>query len=156
MVANTATPGRTWFWLNVFLAVFLLTPAMYGFGTKFHEFLVLYGGYLHHQAEGHQVMPPSPGDEPPAPPKKVPARGVAMTDEATEGAFALMPILNYLIVSLGFMLLFTAAVMRGMFHNIEQPKQDMLIQEELLEEMEQAELAQDHPEIAAVRREGNA
>jgi hypothetical protein len=51
-----------------------------------------------------------------------------------EGAFAVMPVLNYLLVSLGFLLLFGWAVMHGMFRNIEGPKYTMLANEKRLDE----------------------
>ena len=50
-----------------------------------------------------------------------------------EGAFAVAPILNYLLASAGFLLLFSWAAANGMFHNIEQPKQTMLDNEALLD-----------------------
>ena len=43
-----------------------------------------------------------------------------------EGAFAVMPILNYLLASLGFLLLFGWAMLHGMFRDIEKPKYTML------------------------------
>ena len=46
-----------------------------------------------------------------------------------DGAFAIGPILNYLLASAGFLLLLVWATMNGMFHDIEQPKYDMLDQE---------------------------
>jgi hypothetical protein len=84
-------------WLMVALAVGLLVPALFGFGNKFREFILLYGG-----------------------------------DE--EGSFALMPILNYLLASLGFFMLFCWAVLHGMFRNIEMPKQTMLANERRLDQ----------------------
>jgi uncharacterized membrane protein len=51
-----------------------------------------------------------------------------------EGAFTVIPILNYLLVSLGFLLLFGWAVMHGMFRNIEGPKHTMLANEQRLDE----------------------
>lgn len=44
----------------------------------------------------------------------------------SEGAFAIAPITNYLLASVGFLLLFGWAAANGMFHNIEGPKQTML------------------------------
>lgn len=45
---------------------------------------------------------------------------------AKEGRFAVAPVVNYLLASLGFLCLMGWAAMHGMFHNIEQPGQDML------------------------------
>lgn len=45
---------------------------------------------------------------------------------ATEGIFAVAPIVNYLLASLGFLCLMGWAATQGMFHNIEAPKQTML------------------------------
>lgn len=43
-----------------------------------------------------------------------------------DGAFAILPILNYLMASLGFLCLFAWALLQGMFSDIEQPKRTML------------------------------
>jgi hypothetical protein len=43
-----------------------------------------------------------------------------------EGSFAVMPVLNYLLASLGFAMLFLWAMFQGMFHDIEAPKRTML------------------------------
>lgn len=43
-----------------------------------------------------------------------------------EGSFAVMPVLNYLLASLGFGMLFLWAMFQGMFHDLEAPKQTML------------------------------
>jgi hypothetical protein len=49
-----------------------------------------------------------------------------------DGAFAVAPILNYLMASIGFALLFCWATMRGMFHDIERPKYRLLeVEQEL-------------------------
>lgn len=49
-----------------------------------------------------------------------------------DGVFAISPILNYLLASMGFFCLFCWAVTQGMFHDIELPKRTMLdIQNEL-------------------------
>ncbi len=42
------------------------------------------------------------------------------------GAFAIAPIVNYLLASAGFLLLFGWAAANGMFQDIERPKQTML------------------------------
>lgn len=49
------------------------------------------------------------------------------------GAFAIAPILNYLLASAGFLLLLGWAAANGMFHDIERPKQTMLDQESWLD-----------------------
>jgi hypothetical protein len=77
-------------------ALAVLVPSLYGFGTKFLEFIALYRGDV-------------------------------------EGAFAITPILNYLLASLGFLCLFAWAVMSGMFRDIEGPKWTMLENEALLD-----------------------
>lgn len=46
-----------------------------------------------------------------------------------DGAFAIAPIVNYLLASSGFIFLFGWAAMNGMFRNIESQKVDMLINE---------------------------
>lgn len=43
-----------------------------------------------------------------------------------EGAFAITPMVNYLLASAGFFCLLVWASMNGMFHDIEQPKHNML------------------------------
>lgn len=45
------------------------------------------------------------------------------------GAFAVAPIMNYLLASLGFFCLLLWAAGRGMFRDIENPKQQMLDRE---------------------------
>jgi hypothetical protein len=49
------------------------------------------------------------------------------------GAFAVAPIMNYLLASLGFFCLLLWAAARGMFRDIERPKLDMLAHEETLD-----------------------
>jgi hypothetical protein len=60
-----------------------------------------------------------------------------------EGAFAIVPIMNYLLSSLGFFMLFFWAVRHGMFREIEQTKQTMLETERELDarELEENEIA---------------
>jgi hypothetical protein len=53
-----------------------------------------------------------------------------------EGLFALSPIANYLLASLGFLCLFVFGIGQGMFRDIESPKRDMLEQERLLDEQD--------------------
>jgi hypothetical protein len=49
------------------------------------------------------------------------------------GAFAVAPIMNYLLATLGFFCLLIWAARHGMFHNVEQPKLNMLENEEILD-----------------------
>jgi hypothetical protein len=53
-----------------------------------------------------------------------------------EGAFTIVPIVNYLLATAGFFLLLCWAILHGMFRNIEQPKYQMLEQEKELDEEE--------------------
>ena len=53
-----------------------------------------------------------------------------------DGAFALTPIVNYLLASLGFFCLLVWAVFHGMFHDIEAPKRKMLETERLLDQQQ--------------------
>lgn len=52
-----------------------------------------------------------------------------------EGSFTVMPILNYLLSSLGFCLLLFWAAWHGMFTDIERPKLALLDTERLLDEI---------------------
>lgn len=56
-----------------------------------------------------------------------------------EGAFAIVPIMNYLLCSLGFFMLFFWAIRHGMFRGIEQAKHKMLETERELDAVEEAE-----------------
>lgn len=49
------------------------------------------------------------------------------------GAFAVAPIMNYLLASLGFLCMLMWAAGRGMFRNIETPKHQMLAREAQLD-----------------------
>lgn len=53
-----------------------------------------------------------------------------------EGAFAVTPIVNYIMAGLGFLCLLGWAAANGMFHDIEKPKQTMLENEERLDAWE--------------------
>jgi hypothetical protein len=53
-----------------------------------------------------------------------------------DGVFAITPILNYLLASLGFFCLFFWAIYQGMFRDIEAPKFTMLENERKLDEEE--------------------
>jgi len=79
------------------MAMAVLLPSLYGFGTKFVEFVALYRGDV-------------------------------------DGAFAISPILNYLLASLGFLCLFGWAALGGMFRDVEAPKWTMLENEALLDQ----------------------
>ncbi len=50
-----------------------------------------------------------------------------------DGAFAIAPIVNYLLAGVGFLLLFVWAAFNGMFRDIERPKQTMLENEDWLD-----------------------
>lgn len=50
-----------------------------------------------------------------------------------DGAFAITPILNYLLAGFGFLLMFFWAAMNGMFHDIEGPKHQHLEREKMLD-----------------------
>jgi len=50
-----------------------------------------------------------------------------------EGVFAISPIVNYLLASLGFFCLFGWAAFQGMFSDIEKPKQTFLETEAMLD-----------------------
>ena len=75
--------------ITLLLAVLILVPSLYGFGSKFIEFLALVSGEV-------------------------------------DGVFAVTPVVNYLLASLGFLCLFCWATLGGMFHDIERPKYRML------------------------------
>jgi hypothetical protein len=51
-----------------------------------------------------------------------------------DGAFAITPVLNYLLASLGFFCLLVWAIANGMFHDVERPKYVMLERERELDE----------------------
>ena len=89
--------SRTHRVVMLLMAVAVLVPSLFGFGTKFIEFIALYRGDV-------------------------------------EGAFAISPILNYLLASLGFLFLFGWAALGGMFRDIEAPKYTMLENEMRLDE----------------------
>lgn len=78
------------------MAAAVLLPSLYGFGTKFLEFIALYRG-------------------------------------DAEGAFAISPVLNYLLASVGFLCLFGWALLRGMFRDVERPKYTLLENEARLD-----------------------
>ncbi len=53
-----------------------------------------------------------------------------------DGVFAITPIMNYLLASLGFFCLFFWAIYQGMFRDLEAPKFTMLENERKLDEEE--------------------
>jgi hypothetical protein len=61
---------------------------------------------------------------------------IAIYRGEVDGAFAIAPILNYLLASTGFLLLFLWAACGGMFHDIERPKYAMLENERRLDALE--------------------
>jgi hypothetical protein len=111
MAANTATrpESRPKSIVTLLLAFAILIPSLWGFGTKFYEFVLV-------------------------------ARG------DVEGVFAVTPVINYLLASLGFLLLFGWAAANGMFHDIEQPKRTMLEIEQQLDASETSSLCSNKAE----------
>lgn len=77
------------------MAGLILVPSLFGFGTKFLEFIRLVRGDV-------------------------------------DGVFAITPVVNYLLASLGFLCLFIWAALGGMFHDVERPKRTMLQNEDRL------------------------
>ena len=82
--------------ITLLLAVLILVPSLWGFGSKFLEFVALVRGDV-------------------------------------DGVFAITPVVNYLLASLGFLCFFCWAAANGMFHDIEQPKRTMLENEARLD-----------------------
>jgi hypothetical protein len=58
-----------------------------------------------------------------------------------DGVFAITPIVNYLLASLGFFFLFCWAIAHGMFRDIERPKYTMLENERKLDAQDGEDLA---------------
>lgn len=58
---------------------------------------------------------------------------VAVFRGETDGTFAITPIVNYLLATLGFFCLFGWAILHGMFSDIERPKHTLLETEEWLD-----------------------
>ena len=58
---------------------------------------------------------------------------IALFRGDVDGAFAISPVLNYLLASLGFLCLFLWAAMHGMFRDVERPKFTMLENEAWLD-----------------------
>jgi len=59
---------------------------------------------------------------------------VKLSHTDLEGRFALTPVVNYLLATIGFLCLFVWGALRGTFHNVEEAKQRMLEFDELIEE----------------------
>ena len=57
-----------------------------------------------------------------------------LAQEEEGGGFALVPIMNYLLVAIGFICLMVWATINGMFRQIEKPKYTMLEQEEAIDQ----------------------
>ncbi|MGI9456829.1 MAG: hypothetical protein ACR2NU_09715 [Aeoliella sp.] len=60
---------------------------------------------------------------------------VALGRGEVDGVFAVTPVVNYLLASLGFLCLFCWAAANDMFHDIERPKHTMLENEAMLDAM---------------------
>lgn len=101
---DAAPASRSAQWITALLAVAILVPSLWGFGSKFIEFVTL-------------------------------ARGDA------DGAFAISPVVNYLLASVGFLFLFGWAALHGMFRDIEAPKRAMLENEWRLDALERTNRA---------------
>lgn len=56
-----------------------------------------------------------------------------------DGVFAITPIVNYLLASLGFFCLFGWAILHGMFSDVEEPKHVLLETEDRLDRVGDAE-----------------
>ncbi len=89
--------------ITVGLGVLILVPSMLGFVMKFAEFA------------------------------KLAERSAANPVLASEGGFAVTPIVNYVFASGGFLLLLLWAAMNGMFKDLEHPKHVMLMNEKELD-----------------------
>jgi hypothetical protein len=59
---------------------------------------------------------------------------ILLTRGDVDGAFAVTPVMNYLLASLGFFFLFCWAIANGMFGDIERPKRTLLENERMLDE----------------------
>jgi hypothetical protein len=143
-----------WFWVNWLLALAILIPACGGFVWKFRELVLLYDSFVARQRLT-AAQPSVAGLQPqtqslPAPADKLERRHFTTT-EAEDGGFAVAPILNYLFVSLGFLLLFLAAIAQGMFRDIEQPKRDLLAREQFLDQLESTGEPATVSDVASVR-----
>jgi hypothetical protein len=59
---------------------------------------------------------------------------LALTRGDVDGVFAISPVVNYLLTSLGFFFLFCWAILNGMFGDIERPKKTLLENERMLDD----------------------
>jgi hypothetical protein len=59
---------------------------------------------------------------------------IALTRGDVDGVFAITPVVNYLLASVGFFFLFCWAIVNGMFGDVEGPKRAMLENERMLDE----------------------
>lgn len=64
---------------------------------------------------------------------------LAIYSGEVDGAFAISPIVNYMLAGLGFFFLFLWALFNGMFNDIEGPKFDLLETEAKLDRQDEAE-----------------
>lgn len=62
---------------------------------------------------------------------------IAVFRGQAEWAFAVTPVVNYILASIGFVLLFLWAILNGMFSHLEEPKLTMLTNERMLDRLEQ-------------------
>lgn len=56
-----------------------------------------------------------------------------VSQESGAGLFAVAPMMNYVLASMGFLLMLFWAAANGMFHDVERPKFAMLERERLLD-----------------------
>ena len=96
-MAKTDAGARLRNKITLVLAVLILIPSIWGFGTKFVELYHVYSGDV-------------------------------------DGAFAVAPIINYLLASAGFFLALLWAISNGMLKDIEAPKHAMLQNEQALDQ----------------------
>jgi hypothetical protein len=59
---------------------------------------------------------------------------IKLSQTDLEGRFALTPVVNYLLATLGFLCMFVWGAMRGTFHNLEAAKQRMLDDDQRIDE----------------------
>jgi hypothetical protein len=59
---------------------------------------------------------------------------VQLSHGDAEGRFALTPVINYLLATLGFLCMFAWGALRGTFHNVEDAKQKMLDDDKRIDE----------------------
>ncbi len=69
---------------------------------------------------------------------------IKMSQEEEGGGFALVPIMNYLLVAVGFICLMVWATINGMFRDIEKPKYTMLEQEDAIDRVDGLSVADTH------------